>query len=221
MAEKEMVRRFTVNQLVQHFILFVTFVLLAVTGLAMFFSRETELGGKIIYWMGGWINVRSIHKWSGLGMMLVGAYHVLFYALVDRTPWKTLDLLPKPQDVKDAIANVKYNLHLSSEKPKYGRFSWMQKIEYWGAFWGLCIMGGTGFIIWAPDTFAFLPLWLNESARTAHAEEAILAVLFVGIWHMYAAHLKPDVFPIDMGFFTGKISKERIAEEHPLEVERR
>jgi formate dehydrogenase subunit gamma len=36
---------------------------------------------------------------------------------------------------------------------------------------------------------------------------------------MYHAHLNPEVFPMNMTIFTGKISKKRMIEEHPLEYE--
>ena len=39
-------------------------------------------------------------------------------------------------------------------------------------------------------------------------------------WHIYNAHLSPDVFPFDTCIFTGKISVDRMHHEHPLELAR-
>ena len=40
------------------------------------------------------------------------------------------------------------------------------------------------------------------------------------VWHVYNAHLNPDVFPFDTSIFTGRISRERMRHEHALEYER-
>jgi hypothetical protein len=47
-----------------------------------------------------------------------------------------------------------------------------------------------------------------------------MAFLVVITWHIYNAHLNPDVFPFDFTIFTGKISRHRMETEHPLELAR-
>ncbi len=47
-----------------------------------------------------------------------------------------------------------------------------------------------------------------------------MAFLVIITWHIYNAHLSPDVFPFDGSIFTGRISEERMRHEHPLEYER-
>ena len=76
----------------------------------------------------------------------------------------------------------------------------------------------TGYILAFPTTFTkVLPGQFVAASVTFHGYEATLAVLTIIIWHFYDVIFKPGIFPTDTSIFTGKISKERIMEEHPLE----
>ena len=82
-------------------------------------------------------------------------------------------------------------------------------------------MISTGFILYFPIFWTgFLPGEVIPAANVAHSSEGLLAFLIVIIWHIYNAHLNPDVFPFDTSIFTGKISDERMEKEHPLEYAR-
>jgi formate dehydrogenase gamma subunit len=208
------IKRFTFNQRVQHWVLVLTFLLLVVTGLPL---KYRETWGKSWLEFMGFMTARSIHKWAALGMTGLGVYHVLYYVLIDRGK---RNIYPYLQDIKDFLTMLKFRLGMVPEEPKFGRFHFLQKFDYWGAFWGFVIMIGSGLVLWFREEFAFLPKWAMESARTAHAEEAMLAVVFVLVFHMIHAHLRREVFPIDTVIISGNISDERMKEEHPLELER-
>jgi hypothetical protein len=47
-----------------------------------------------------------------------------------------------------------------------------------------------------------------------------MAFLVIIIWHFFNAHFSPEAFPFDSSIFTGKMSRERMEKEHPLEYER-
>jgi len=205
------IKRFTFSQRVQHGVLVLTFLLLVVTGLPM---KYGETWGKSWLEFMGFMTARSIHKWAAIGMIGVGFYHVLFYIIIDRGKKA---VYPKLQDIKDFITEVKFRLGMAKEEPGFERFNFLQKFDYWGAFWGFVIMIGSGIVLWNREQFAFLPLWITESMRTMHREEAMLAVVFVLVFHMIHAHLRREVFPIDTVIITGNISKERMKKEHPLE----
>jgi len=79
----------------------------------------------------------------------------------------------------------------------------------------------TGFMLYFPVlTTRLLPGEFIPAARTAHSSEGLLAFLVVITWHIYNAHLSPDVFPFDAGIFTGKVTRERMEKEHPIEYSR-
>jgi hypothetical protein len=69
------------------------------------------------------------------------------------------------------------------------------------------------------ETTRFLPGEVIPAAMMAHGREGLLAFLVVITWHLFNAHLSPEAFPFDSSIFTGKISTERMEEEHPLEYE--
>jgi len=79
----------------------------------------------------------------------------------------------------------------------------------------------TGLVLFFPVTTSmFLPGQIIPAAKMAHSNEGLMAFLIITIWHIFNAHLNPDVFPFDTSIFTGKISRERMEHEHPLELAR-
>jgi cytochrome b subunit of formate dehydrogenase len=112
---------------------------------------------------------------------------------------------------------LRYSVGLTRSKPLFGRYDYRQKFEYWGLIFGSIIMiiGGlsSGFPLMCPH-----PPGRDSAGREEmHAGEALLALLVIVTWHMYSVLLSPSHFPGDWSIFTGKISHEKIKEEHPLE----
>jgi hypothetical protein len=52
-----------------------------------------------------------------------------------------------------------------------------------------------------------------------HFYEAVLATLAILVWHLYFVIFNPDVYPMNLAWFTGRISEAEMEEEHPLELE--
>jgi cytochrome b subunit of formate dehydrogenase len=127
-------------------------------------------------------------------------------------------MLPKPQDAKDLIQDMKYWVGLTDEPAQFHRFSYREKFDYWAVGWGMVIMIGGGFVLMFPVGAAkLLPGWIVPLALVAHSDEAVLAVGWILIVHMYFAHLHPLVFPMNKAIFTGKVPMHHYAQEHPLE----
>jgi cytochrome b subunit of formate dehydrogenase len=129
------------------------------------------------------------------------------------------DLFPIKKDLSDVIAAVRYLFGLSSEKPKIGRFGYAEKMEYWAVVWGTIIMGVTGLMIWFKmDVTQWLPRWAVDVALTIHYYEAILACLAIVVWHFYHVIFDPDVYPLNMACWDGKVSEHWQKEEHTLDT---
>jgi cytochrome b subunit of formate dehydrogenase len=115
---------------------------------------------------------------------------------------------------------MKYNLGLSAEKPLLGRFSYVEKAEYWALIWGTMVMTVTGIILWFDNTFLGLLSKLGwDIARTVHYYEAWLATLSIFVWHFYFVIFNPDTYPLNLAFWKGTLTEEEMHEEHPLELE--
>jgi cytochrome b subunit of formate dehydrogenase len=130
------------------------------------------------------------------------------------------DILPKIQDLGDAIAVMKYNLGISKIKPRLGRFSYVEKSEYWALVWGTIVMAVTGIIMWFDNTFIGMFTKLGyDVSRTIHFYEAWLATLAIIVWHIYYVIFNPDAYPMNIAWLTGTLTEEEMEEEHPLELE--
>jgi formate dehydrogenase subunit gamma len=212
--------RFSKRQRVEHFLVMMLFLLLAVTGFPQKFFDMTWSQWLIIH-LGGIDRVRWLHRLSGVLFAVVAVLHLAVVLSLAARKRITLAMIPTKKDFRDAIITLRYYLGLSEEQARFDRYEYRQKFEYWGLILGGLIMIGTGFILYYPIFWTgFLPGEVIPAANVAHSSEGLLAFLIVIIWHIYNAHLNPDVFPFDTSIFTGKISEERMEKEHPLEYER-
>jgi len=213
------IRRFDIHQRIQHIMMFSSFIMLAMTGLPMKFSDWDASQWWIGVW-GGLDNMRTVHHGAAWVMMASAAYHAV-YLLVSLFVLKRsfpTHMLPRFQDIKDLIRDVRYWVGLTDEPPKFGRFSYREKFDYWAVGWGLVMMMGGGLVLMFPVAAAnILPGWAIPLALVAHSDEAVLAVGWILIVHMYFAHLHPLVFPMNKAIFTGKVPIHQYREEHALE----
>ncbi|MFQ6057560.1 MAG: formate dehydrogenase subunit gamma [Anaerolineae bacterium] len=222
LEEKREYMRFDRHQRAQHLLLVASFVLCALTGLPQKY-HDLPIAQQLINGMGGIEAVRSIHHISAWTMGLTCVYHLIYVAwnvVALRKPFP-LKVFPNLQDFKDLLGMFKYFLGLAKEKPQFDRFTYFEKFDYWAVFWGIAIIGGSGLMLMFPVTITrFLPGIAVPVAKVLHGDEAVLAVGWLAIVHLFYTHLNPRVFPFNPAMFTGRISIEEMKENHPLEYER-
>jgi cytochrome b subunit of formate dehydrogenase len=106
-------------------------------------------------------------------------------------------------------------------RPKFDRWTYFEKFDYWGEIWGVFVIGGTGLILWFPTLFArWLPGWILNCAMVIHSIEALLAASVIFLVHFFNTHLRPDKFPVDMTMFTGRMTETEMKEERTDEYKR-
>jgi formate dehydrogenase gamma subunit len=215
----EYVLRFSTWARVQHAAIIILFGLLLITGMPQKWPTAS-VSIWMVDAMGGIFAARWLHRAVGIAFSVLVVAHlaVAIRGLLSGRMKPTMLLTRK--DFRDAINNLKYYAGYTPTAPKFGRFDYRQKFEYWGLIFGSIVMVVTGFILIYPITVAnLLPADLIPAAKVMHSYEALFAFLIVLVWHIVGAHLAPESFPMDTSIFTGKIRKDKLKHEHPLEYE--
>lgn len=211
--------RFSVRQRIEHFSVMVLFLLLAITGFPQKFY-DTGWAHTVVAAMGGIENARLIHRISGILFSVFTVFHLAMASIAVATGRARPTMIPSRKDFVDAVQTLKYYMGTSDVHPRFDRFDYKQKFEYWGLVLGGFLMIVTGFILYFPVFFTnFLPGEFIPASKVAHSNEGLMAFLVVITWHIYNAHLAPEVFPFDKSIFTGKVSMARMHHEHPIELE--
>ena len=214
--QNPMMERMTVNQRWQHLVLLSSFIILVITGFALKFPDSW-----IAVALGMGEKLRSlVHRTAGVVLMSAGIYHIFYLASTREGRRLIRDLAPAPKDLKDAIGAMLFHLCLARKKPKFGRFTYGEKAEYWALVWGTALMGVTGVMIWAKVWVGnLLARWWVDVATAVHYYEAILATLAIVVWHFYQVIGDPDVYPMNWAWWNGKMPVDHYHEEHELDTE--
>ena len=111
--------RFSLWERIEHWLLTLSFTVLAITGLVQKYSS-----GQFAQWtiesMGGIESVRIIHRVAAIVMMLEVVYHVVVIGHRVFVRRDRVTILPGRQDVRAALHALMYNLGLREDRPQQG-----------------------------------------------------------------------------------------------------
>lgn len=219
------IRRFSNFQRRMHGIVVVSFTGLVLTGLPLKYYYTTW-AQNLSQLLGGIETSRHIHHIFGvvtIGYLVVHMVQ-MFYLIVIKKEKRFLggpeSMVPRAKDWEDFIDNIKWFFY-KGDRPKYDRWTYFEKFDYLAVFWGVCVIGLSGVIMWQPAFFAqFLPGEILNAATIVHSDEALLALAFIFTIHFFHNHLRVENFPIDLTIFSGVVPLERFIKERPLEYQR-
>jgi cytochrome b subunit of formate dehydrogenase len=228
-------KRFTISQRWQHWILALLFIALVVTGFPMKFAHQ-DWSKQVVNTLGGLGNARFIHHWAGV-LLVAGFVGHAIYALFKtvgnaftitangkrmglfQAIWQ-MPMLIQPSDLIKMNLYLLYLFGLRREPPTFGRFTIKEKFEYIGVFWGTVLLGVTGALLWGEQFFSqYIDGRMLNIALIAHTYEAFLAVIHVGILHIVNVTISPHVFPLSLATITGDTPAGELAEQHSDFVE--
>ena len=229
-------RRFSIAERIQHWTLAASFIVLALTGFALKYTWNIPLmeAPQGAVWRG------LLHRGAAVVFIALAVFHVGYMTLTRRGKLNLRALVPRIRSVRDLacrcaacfrmgppsvldwrdlIQTVKYNLGLAKTRPAMGRFTYAEKMEYFALIWGSVVMIVSGLILWFAVPFLNrFKYWVFDLATVMHFYEAVLATLAIIVWHFYFTIFNPHIFPLSKTMLTGRISREEMEREHPLEL---
>jgi formate dehydrogenase subunit gamma len=168
-----LIERYTPNERTNHWITAITFVLLALSGLAMFHPAMSWL--YAIFGGGQW--TRILHPFVGCVMFLsflILALRFWHHNLLDRADIQWM------RQIDDVLNNREDKL------PAIGKYNAGQKLLFFTMVVCLLLLLASGIVIWRRYFSFYFPIEIVRLAALVHAAAAF--VLIVGIVvHIYAA----------------------------------
>ncbi len=233
-------RRFSPLERTLHILLIVSFTALVLTGIPLKFFHS-GWARAIMDTLGGVRNAGYMHRSAALILVLVFLVHAA-RLLVDFIPrlktfrnpdtghfslgafWRYMfrpdSMVPGWKDVVDFWKHQKWFFG-KGEKPRFDRWTYWEKFDYFAVFWGVAIIGFSGLVMWFPLFFTrFLPGWVINVAQIIHSDEALLAAGFIFTFHFFNVHFRIEKFPMDTVIFSGKLSRAELEEERGAWLER-
>jgi formate dehydrogenase subunit gamma len=164
-------KRYTASERLNHWTVGMSFILLAISGLAFFHPAFFPLSGLL----GGPVWARILHPY--IGVLMAGAFFIIFMR------FKHLNTLT-PVDkewLKNAHKMVDGNDH---DMPEQGKYNGGQKMMFWGLAVCMLLMTLSGFPLWR--AWFHFDVTIVRLAAVVHAAAGVTMIGLIMV-HVYAA----------------------------------
>jgi cytochrome b subunit of formate dehydrogenase len=219
------VRRWPRMYVFYHIMLMTCVLILAGTGFPLHYADQ-PWANDLMNSFGGASAAGYVHRVVAVIMMALFffyIFHVAYRVVVQREKgifFGPNTMLPRIKDLQDLMGNIRWFL-FRGERPRYDRWTYWEKFDFWAVFWGMFVIGLSGLMLWFPEQATrFVPGWFLNAAVIIHGIEALLDIAFIFTVHIFHANLRPDKFPMDTMFLSGRISEKEFAHERPEEYDR-
>jgi cytochrome b subunit of formate dehydrogenase len=225
-GRKKQYQRFSLFNQTLHFLMMVSFFTLALTGMVLKFSYM-GWAQWIARLLGGFQVTGILHRMGAIILAVVFLLHLLHVRRQKKRDGKTWrqvitgpdSIVFNKRDLKEVVESIKWFFGIGP-RPRYGRYTYWEKFDYFAVFWGIMVIGSTGLLLWFPEFFTrFIPGWFVNVATIIHSDEALLAVAFIFTIHFFNTHFRPDKFPMDPVIFTGRVTLDELKHDKPAEYE--
>ena len=165
--------RYTPFERANHWLTAITFVLLALSGLAFFHPAFYPL--TLLFGGGTW--TRILHPFIGVAMMLSFGVMIFSYwkpNLMTHTDWKWLG------HVREMVEGDDRNM------PEAGKFNGGQKLLFWLLVASMALLVLSGIVMWRAYFSFLFPVSLIRFASVVHAIAATIMIALI-LFHIYAA----------------------------------
>jgi len=220
--------RFHLYHRLTHGLVITSFLGLTLTGFPLKYSY-TGWAHQVFDLLGGFKVAGRLHRLFAVMTLAYAVMHAIHLIRIwRRRPKQSLlkmalgpsSMVLNWTDLTQFFQHIRWFLFLGP-RPKFDRWTYWEKFDYWGEIWGIAIIGSTGFMLWFPILVSHIfPGWVFNVAAVVHSIEALMAAGVIFTVHFFNAHLHPDKFPMDDVIFTGKMTEQQFAEERTAEYER-
>jgi len=153
-------------------------------------------------------------------MIATSVYHLFYAVFTARGRGQLVADAPLLEGREDVVGTIRYYLGLADGKPKFDRFSYVEKAEYLALVWGTIVMVVTGLLLWFQgEALKHIPMWGLDVATArpllrgdpGHPGHLRLASLL----RVRQPGFRSHVLRLDRR----KLSRHDMEHEHALELE--